>query len=198
MLDKLITTYKQLPDTLELSDTERTKKNLDGFTYAQTWVLYRKSDPPEYLRHDPTILSNTGNTIFMIWLYSVHTEPPEWMRHNPNIKNYNGDTAEIVWHKFCKDPIPPKYIRTNDKSKYIELLCYDDYECNLLSFKDQVKMLLTNLKRIPCRKAYSMYKTFCSKYKIKAILTELYLHKYLITMSRKIYDEDSESVYYER
>ena len=168
-----------------------------GFTNAQSWVLYKKSDPPKSMHHDPSIVSDTGNTIYMIWLYTVHTEPPKWMRHNPYIKNYYGDTAEIVWHKFCKDPVPPEYIRTHDKQKYIEMN-YDDYECNLLPFKIQVEVLLKNLKQIPCRRAYVMYRDFCRKYKIKNVLTELYLHKYLITIARKKYDEISETVYYER
>ena len=175
------------------------KLNSDGYTLAQWWVLIRNSDPPKMLHHDPTIRSDTGNTIFMIWLYTMHTEPPEWMRHDPTIKNYVGDTAEIVWHKFTKKKFPPKYLRVKQDSPLTESAIEalkDDYNTNTLPLELQAKIIITNMRRIPCRKAYTMYKDFCRKYLITNVMTELTLHKLLIKLAKKEYDEIEEAVYY--
>lgn len=194
-INKCITKYKPIPDDAILPPEYKGRLNSDGFTLAQWWVLIRNSDPPKMLHHDPTIRSDTGNTIFMIWLYTMHTEPPEWMRHDPSIRNYYGDNAEIVWHKFAKKKIPPKYIRVKEESPLID--CSESDQCaTVLPLEMQAKIIITNMRRIPCRKAYAMYKDFCKKYLIANRMTELSLHKWLIKIARKEYDDVDEAVYY--
>ena len=62
-------------------------QNEFGMTIAMSSITVHRKDPPERMRHDPTIKDNYGNTIAMYWIEYVRTDPPEWMRYDPTIKN---------------------------------------------------------------------------------------------------------------
>ena len=44
------------------------------------WIIFIKTEPPEWMRHDPKIQDNLGRTMEMIWNTYVKTDPPEWMK----------------------------------------------------------------------------------------------------------------------
>ena len=43
------------------------------------WVYTVRTDPPEWMRHDPTIQDKYGRNLAMFWIKYIKTEPPEWM-----------------------------------------------------------------------------------------------------------------------
>ena len=51
-----------------------------GETLAMIWIKNDKTEPPEWMRHDPTIQNKYGYTLAILWIDRVRTEPPEWMK----------------------------------------------------------------------------------------------------------------------
>lgn len=177
---------KPIPNTMTVTDEMRTTLNKYGYTLAQWWVIRMMSDPPSYLRHDPTLRDKVGNTIFMLWIECLHTEPPTWMQHDSSLKNYNGDTAEIVWYKFMI-PLPPDYLHYEEESEIIDIDPDASYStAEDLSFEKQLDILINNEKKINARVLYNMYLNWCMKYHITNRANELAVHKYLTSKYRKV------------
>ena len=38
------------------------------------WIFFVKTDPPEWIRHDPMIKNKNDSTIMMIWIFKISTE----------------------------------------------------------------------------------------------------------------------------
>ena len=195
-ITKLIRQHKLIPASIEITNEMRSSLNSEGYTQAQWWIINMKSNPPSYLRHDPTIPGRFGNTAFMIWLQVLHFEPPAWMRHDPQIKNYVGDTAEIVWYKFVTTP-PPDYIKaTYEEAPPEEIDPEASYTTGVtLSPVRQAKILLRNERMLDARKVYKQYKVLCQRYKIPRPMPEVRLHQILTKISRKDITEEYGVVY---
>ena len=44
------------------------------------WTIYVETEPPEWMKHSPTLRSIHGNTLEMLWDNYVDTEIPKWMK----------------------------------------------------------------------------------------------------------------------
>ena len=55
-------------------------RNEYGNTLAMYWIMIFGTDPPEWMRYDPKIQNDYGYTLAKIWIMNVQTEPPEWMK----------------------------------------------------------------------------------------------------------------------
>ena len=51
------------------------------------WIIYCKTDPPEYLRCDNLCKDIHKMTCAMFWAKYVNTVPPKWMWHDNLLKN---------------------------------------------------------------------------------------------------------------
>lgn len=198
IISKAIANKKPLQEPIMISDEVRNGINSKGYTLAQWWIINMKTNPPEYLRHDPTIQGKFGNTAYMIWIQILHTEPPAWMRHAADITNYMGDTAELVWYKFSLLPVPP-YIKsithaTNQEDECLMWCEYGYTTASILSNEKQAKAMLKNQKVIRATLAYTLYKQFCYKYNISP-MSEVELHELLTAKSIKTFDEDNYVIY---
>ena len=71
-------------------------QNKDGDTCAMLYLYqqynHRDNCVPSYMKHDPTIVNNHGNTCAMVAVY-FGREPDEWMYHDKDLKNNDGYTV---------------------------------------------------------------------------------------------------------
>ena len=44
------------------------------------WIMYVETEPPEWMKHNPTFQTKNGYTLEMLWKEYVDTEPPKWMK----------------------------------------------------------------------------------------------------------------------
>ena len=68
---------------------------------------------PFWMRHDPLIQNENGDTLAMIWIKNVQTNPPEWMRHDPKINNDYGNTLAMEWVYYVKTEPPGSFAPGN-------------------------------------------------------------------------------------
>ena len=83
---------------------ERFKDNHNR-TAAMTWIEYRKSNPPEYSRHDPNIFDDRRMTCGMMWrLKNFQIPTPKWMQcPNPSsLISVNGTIIKFVTSSLMK------------------------------------------------------------------------------------------------
>ena len=75
-------------------------------TPAMYWIKRWKSEPPEALRHDPSISDNFGDTCAMYWIATCEDDVPIYLRHDPTVRNMNGYTCAMYWIKYRKCDVP--------------------------------------------------------------------------------------------
>ena len=54
------------------------------YTTTMLWVYYSRTDPQEWMKHDPKIQDRNGYTISSHWIIThwninVNSKPPKWM-----------------------------------------------------------------------------------------------------------------------